>query len=89
MIRLIIISFLLIFYSQPGYCVRPDEMLADPKLDGTDEIALWRAVRQAIQDQGSPSAAAVFAAGLLTWTAGGCWCRTCAAARRRMTYPSR
>jgi hypothetical protein len=36
--------------------------LADPRLDGTDEIALWRAIRQAMQDDGSPSAAAVFAA---------------------------
>ena len=33
----------------------------DPKLNGTDEIALWRAVRQAMQDEGSPRAAAVFA----------------------------
>ena len=42
---------------------RPDESggLMDPKLDGTDEIALWRAVRQAMQDEGSPRAAAVFA----------------------------
>ncbi len=35
--------------------------LNDPRLTGTDEIALWRAVRQAMQDEGSPSAAAVFA----------------------------
>jgi hypothetical protein len=43
---------------------RPEEAdaLADPRLDGTDEIALWRAVRQAMLDDGSPSAAAVFAA---------------------------
>jgi tetratricopeptide (TPR) repeat protein len=43
---------------------RPEEAgaLTDPKLDGTDEVALWRAVRQAMQDQGSPGAAAVFAA---------------------------
>jgi VCBS repeat-containing protein len=42
---------------------RPEEAgsLADPRLDGTDEISLWRAVRQAIQDDGSPAAAAVFA----------------------------
>lgn len=33
----------------------------DPRLGGTDDIALWRAVRQAMQDQGSPAAAAVFA----------------------------
>ena len=33
----------------------------DPKLNGTDEIELWRAVRQAMQDEGSPHAAAVFA----------------------------
>jgi hypothetical protein len=43
---------------------RPEEAdaLADPRLDGTDEISLWRAVRQAMQDDGSPGAAAVFAA---------------------------
>ena len=43
---------------------RPEEVggLMDPKLDGTDEIALWRAVRLAMQDEGSPEAAAVFAA---------------------------
>ena len=35
--------------------------LADPRLDGTDEISLWRAVRAAMQDDGSPRAAAVFA----------------------------
>jgi hypothetical protein len=42
---------------------RPDESagLMDPKLSGTDEIELWRAVRQAMQDEGSPRAAAVFA----------------------------
>src|SRR6202042_416006 len=41
---------------------RPDESgeLMDPKLDGTDEIAFWRAVREAVQDEGSPRAAAVF-----------------------------
>jgi hypothetical protein len=41
---------------------RPDESgeLMDPKLDGTDEIAFWRAVREAMQDEGSPRAAAVF-----------------------------
>ncbi len=36
--------------------------MLDPQLDGTDEIALWRAVRQAMLDEGSPAAAAVFAA---------------------------
>jgi hypothetical protein len=42
---------------------RPNEAegLDDPRLTGTDEIALWRAVRQAMQDPGSPGAAAVFA----------------------------
>jgi tetratricopeptide (TPR) repeat protein len=38
------------------------DALMDPRLDGTDEISLWRAIRQAMQDDGSPSAAAVFAA---------------------------
>jgi hypothetical protein len=43
---------------------RPGEAqgLDDPRLAGTDEIALWRAVRQAMQDPGSPAAASVFAA---------------------------
>jgi tetratricopeptide (TPR) repeat protein len=43
---------------------RPEESggLLDPKLDGTDEIALWRGVRLAMQDEGSPQAAAVFSA---------------------------
>jgi hypothetical protein len=36
--------------------------LLDPRLDGSDEIALWRAVRLAMLDEGSPGAAAVFAA---------------------------
>ncbi|MDR3533182.1 MAG: hypothetical protein P4L90_21815 [Rhodopila sp.] len=42
---------------------RKDEAdaLSDPRLDGSDEIALWRAVRQAMRDEGSPQAAAVFA----------------------------
>lgn len=35
--------------------------LNDPRLNGTDDIALWRAVRQAMQNEGSPAAAAVFA----------------------------
>jgi hypothetical protein len=38
--------------------------LSDPRLTGTDEIALWRAVRKAKQREGSPAAAAVFAATL-------------------------
>jgi tetratricopeptide (TPR) repeat protein len=38
------------------------DALLDPRLDGTDEIALWRAVRLATLDEGSPGAAAVFAA---------------------------
>ena len=38
--------------------------LDDGRLSGTDEIALWRAVRLAEQHEGSPQAAAVFAA---TW----------------------
>lgn len=33
----------------------------DPRLSGTDDVALWRGIRQAMQDQGSPAAAAVFA----------------------------
>jgi len=37
------------------------EGINDPRLTGTDDIALWRAVRQAMQDEGSPGAAAVFA----------------------------
>ena len=36
--------------------------LKDPRLDGSDEISLWRAVRQAMADDGSPGAAAVLAA---------------------------
>jgi tetratricopeptide (TPR) repeat protein len=42
---------------------RPAEAtgLDDPRLTGTDEIALWRAVREAMKDPGSPNAAAVFA----------------------------
>lgn len=43
---------------------RPEEAggLGDPRLDGTDEIALWRAIRMAMLDQGSPAAAAGIAA---------------------------
>ncbi len=36
----------------------------DPRLSGTDEIALWRAIRAASLQEGSPRAAAVFAATL-------------------------
>lgn len=35
--------------------------LANPRLTGTDEIALWRAIGLAMADEGSPAAAAVFA----------------------------
>ncbi len=38
--------------------------IEDPRLSGTDEIALWRAVRAARLQEGSPQAAAVFAATL-------------------------
>lgn len=34
--------------------------LSDRALDGTDEIAFWRAARLAMRDEGSPAAAAVF-----------------------------
>lgn len=42
---------------------RPEDAdaLTDVRLDGTDEMSLWRAVRQAMLDDGSPAAAAVFA----------------------------
>jgi hypothetical protein len=40
--------------------VAESDALTDPRLDGTDEIALWRAVREAMRDKGSPDAAAVF-----------------------------
>ncbi|HME24962.1 MAG TPA: hypothetical protein VKI44_27145 [Acetobacteraceae bacterium] len=45
---------------------RPDEAdgLADPRLPATDDIALWRAVRQAQLQEGSPQAAATFGATL-------------------------
>ncbi len=36
--------------------------LDDARLNGTDEVALWRAVRAALQTEGAPDAAAVFAA---------------------------
>ena len=36
--------------------------LSDPRLSGTDEIALWRAIRGAMRQEGSPRAAAVMAA---------------------------
>ncbi|MBN8891855.1 MAG: hypothetical protein BGP12_05285 [Rhodospirillales bacterium 70-18] len=43
---------------------RPAESdgIEDPRLDGTDEVALWRAVRTAQHEEGSPAAAPVFAA---------------------------
>ncbi|MBV8575043.1 MAG: hypothetical protein JOZ58_08390 [Acetobacteraceae bacterium] len=43
---------------------RPEEAgaLADPRLTGSDEIALWRAVKDAAGEEGSPAAASVFAA---------------------------
>lgn len=42
---------------------RPNEAsgLNDPRLDGTDDIDFWRAIRQAMTDAGSPAAAAVLA----------------------------
>ncbi len=42
---------------------RPNDAdpLNDKRLDGTDEIDFWRAVRMAMADEGSPAAAAVFA----------------------------
>jgi tetratricopeptide (TPR) repeat protein len=42
---------------------RPREAgdLADPRLTGTDEIELWRAIQTAMTDEGSPGAAAVLA----------------------------
>jgi hypothetical protein len=42
---------------------RPGEAgdLADPRLTGADEIALWRAIQTAMSDEGSSGAAAVFA----------------------------
>ncbi len=45
---------------------RADEAsgLDDERLSGTDDIALWRAIRLAEQQDGSPQAAAVFAATL-------------------------
>ncbi len=36
--------------------------LADPRLNGTDEIALWRALQTAMTDEGAPQAAMVLAA---------------------------
>lgn len=35
--------------------------IEDPRLSGTDEVALWRAIRTARQQPGSPQAAAIFA----------------------------
>jgi len=42
---------------------RPAEAvgLADPRLNGTDEVALWRAILLAMQDDASPAAAATLA----------------------------
>ena len=40
------------------------EALADPRLSGSDEVALWRAVRCATVEEGAPDAAGVFAATL-------------------------
>ncbi len=42
---------------------RPAEAvaLADPRLTGTDEVALWRAMSMAMQDNASPAAAAALA----------------------------
>jgi hypothetical protein len=42
---------------------RPQEAgdLADPRLTGTDDIALWRAIQAAMADESSPEAAAVLA----------------------------
>ena len=36
--------------------------IEDPRLTGTDEVALWRAIRQAAAEEGSPVAAAAFTA---------------------------
>ena len=41
---------------------READALTDPRLDGSDEISLWRAIRQAMADDGSPGAAAVLGA---------------------------
>jgi hypothetical protein len=38
--------------------------LDDPRLTGSDEISMWRAVRAAMREEGSPQAAPVFAATL-------------------------
>jgi hypothetical protein len=42
---------------------RPNEAgdLSDPRLTGTDEVALWRAIQAAMADEGSPRAAAILA----------------------------
>jgi hypothetical protein len=40
------------------------DAIGDPRLDGTDEVALWRAVRAAMLREGAPDAAAGFAATL-------------------------
>lgn len=43
---------------------RPEEAggLADPRLTGTDDVALWRAIKLAMTGEGSPEAASVFVA---------------------------
>lgn len=38
--------------------------IEDPRLTGTDEVALWRAVRRAQAEEGAPAAATVFSATL-------------------------
>jgi hypothetical protein len=40
------------------------DAIADPRLDGTDEVTLWRAARLAMQREGAPEAAQRFAATL-------------------------
>jgi hypothetical protein len=40
------------------------EAVDDRRLDGTDEVAFWRAVRRAAEHEGAPDAASVFAATL-------------------------
>lgn len=40
------------------------DALADPRLDGTDDIAFWRAIRTAMAREGAPEAAEAFASRL-------------------------
>jgi hypothetical protein len=35
--------------------------ITDPRLDGSDDVTLWRAIRLAMRDEGAPAAAASFA----------------------------